>query len=273
MLGAIIGDIVGSRFEFNPLRTTDFELFTSECSFTDDTVCTVAVADAIMNKNGDFLSSLVDWCTRYRYPMGGYGARFSQWITNPVPYNSFGNGAVMRISPIPLLCTCEADLTLLTKEATAVSHNHPDAIRYAVGVNMCTYQLCRGEDKEKAIANAMRFIGIDRIPSIEPHANPFDETIYNCVPVALLCLLRSTDFESAIRNVMIMGGDVDTIGACVGGMAEALYGIPDAIQRRALEYLPQDMLGVVNQFYSCNSVKQHRRGFFVNFGKRIGSPA
>lgn len=250
MLGAIIGDIVGSRFEFNPLRRTAFSLFTPECSFTDDTVCTVAVADAIMNRDGDFKSSLVDWCTRYRYPMGGYGARFSQWIGNPVPYHSFGNGAVMRISPIPQLCTSEENITLLTKAATAVSHDHPDAIRYAVGVNTCTYHLLQGVDKAAAITTAMHAIGIDRLPPIQAHTNPFDETIYNCVPVAFSCLLHSTDFESAIRNVMIMGGDVDTIGACVGGMAEALYGIPETIRLRAMEYLPQDMLTIVNQFYS-----------------------
>lgn len=252
MLGAIIGDIVGSRFEFNPLQGTEFELFTSECSYTDDTICTIAVADAILNRNDDYKSALVDWCKRYPHPMGGYGARFAKWIDNPVPYNSYGNGAVMRISPIPLLSCSEDNVMLQAWAATEISHNHPDAIRYAIITAFLIHRFWGGEEKkEKEISIAMHMLGIESLPAIKPQSNPFDETVYNCVRIALACLINSTDFESAIRNAMIIGGDTDTIGACVGAMAEALYGIPDEIRDKAMEYLPDEMKAIIEQAYQC----------------------
>lgn len=249
MLGAIIGDIVGSRFEFNPLQSEEFELFTPDCDFTDDTVCTIAVADALMNNNCEYTRSLVKWCRKYRHPKGAYGASFARWIDHPIPYNSYGNGAVMRISPIGLLLNDLHTIEIETIGATNVSHSHHDSLRYAYAINAATYELKHGKPKEEVIKQAMVFLGIDELPPFVPFSNPFNETIYNCVPVAFSCLLASHDFESAIRNAMIMGGDVDTIGACVGGMAEALYGIPDALRDRAMEYLPKDMIAIVEQFY------------------------
>lgn len=249
MLGAIIGDIVGSRFEFNPTGGLPFELFTPQCDFTDDTICTVAIADALLSKEPDYKSSLVKWCKRYNRPMGGYGASFARWIDNPVPYWSYGNGAVMRISPIGLLLDDLRNIFNETVLATAISHNHEDAIRHACAVSATIYNLKHGMSKEAAISKAAAYLDLEKLPEFIPQSNPFNETVYNCVPVAFSCLFHSTDFESAIRNAIEIGGDVDTIGACVGGMAEALYGIPAHIKERAMEYLPDDMKEVVTKFY------------------------
>ena len=128
MIGAIIGDIVGSRFEFQRTNNADFQLFTNQCDFTDDTICTIAIADAIMNRNNDFVGSLVDWCSRYPHPMGGYGGRFATWINNPIPYNSLGNGSAMRVSSVAWLYDCENDIVRIAGDQSAVSHDHEEAM-------------------------------------------------------------------------------------------------------------------------------------------------
>lgn len=247
MIGAIIGDIAGSRFEFNNTKSANFALLTKDCFFTDDTVCTVAIADALMNGK-DYAQIVSEYCRLY--PGRGYGGMFARWITNPVPYNSFGNGAVMRISAIPLLCRNLSDVHTQTRLATEISHNHHDGLLYADVVSECIFNLKNGMPKQQAIEQALERIGLDEMPKFEDYANPFDETVYNCVPAALYCLQESTDFESAIRKAIIIGGDVDTIGACVGGMAEALYGVPQSLFERAMSYLPREMKNVINKFYN-----------------------
>ena len=251
MIGAIIGDIAGSRFEFNNTKSADFDLLTNDCFFTDDTVCTVAIADALMNpKNyaNSYANAVVKYCRQY--PGRGYGGMFARWITSPVPYNSFGNGAVMRISAIPLLCRNLTAVHIETNAATEISHNHPDGLLYADVVSVCIFNLKNGMPKQQALEQALLNIGLDEMPEFEDYKNPFDETVYNCVPAALYCLQESTDFESAIRKAIIIGGDVDTIGACVGGMAEALYGVSRDLFERAMSYLPDQMKSVINQFYA-----------------------
>ena len=127
MLGAIIGDIIGSRFEFNPINDFDFELFSPECSYTDDTICTIAVADALL-KGKDFGKSIHEWCRRYPHPMGGYEGNFAQWVASnhPKPYGSYGNGAAMRISPIAWFSLNAIGQSHLVEQATACTHNHPE---------------------------------------------------------------------------------------------------------------------------------------------------
>lgn len=245
MIGAIIGDIAGSRFEFSNTRTKKFELLTNDCFFTDDTVCTVAVADAFMH-GLDYAECVAGWCKSF--PGRGYGGMFARWINNPTPYNSFGNGAVMRISALPMLIH-DLDSTLEeTKKATAISHDHPDGIKYAQAVAACIFNLRNGIPKDRAIEIAMSEIDLDYLPEIAPFSNPFDETVYNCVPAALHCLQKGTDFCSTIREAIIIGGDVDTIGACVGGMAEALYGVPDRLRLKAMEFLPENMKLILDDF-------------------------
>ena len=132
MLGAIIGDIVGSRFEFGPTPEKDFELFTDECSYTDDTICIVAIADAILNERS-YKEALLDWCHRYPEPMGGYGNMFYDWLheTNPQPKNSFGNGAAMRVSPVGWLFSDWEEVIAEAKKSAEISHNHEEGIKGA----------------------------------------------------------------------------------------------------------------------------------------------
>lgn len=251
MLGAIIGDIVGSRFEFNNTRKRNFKLFTKECEFTDDTVCTVAVADAIA-KSTDYRDSLLYWCNKYPHPKGGYGASFARWIASDEPqaYNSFGNGSAMRVAPVAWAFD---DLKEVIKEAqktAIVTHNHPEGITGAVAVAHAIYTLRKTHDL-KCLRDAM-----SRYYPAFMDAQPtgiFDETCQGTVPLCLKIVVSSTSFEDAIRNAISSGGDSDTIGAIVGSMAEAIWDIPDAIIDTALDYLPVDMIEAIsNFFYTLN---------------------
>lgn len=249
MLGAIIGDIVGSRFEFDNVRDTDFDLFADECSFTDDTICTVSVADAILNGR-TYKDSLHEWCRKYPHPMGGYGASFAQWVRSddPQPYYSFGNGAAMRVGPVGWLHHGEARVLDEARRAVDITHNHPEGINGAQVIAYCVYLLRGGAHKTSIKQFVERWYG--KLPSWRPFSNPFNETCMNAVPVSVSCFLESTDFEDAIRKAILVGGDSDTIGAITGSLAEAYYGVPDALRRKSLEYLPGSMRAIVDQFYS-----------------------
>lgn len=250
MIGAIIGDIVGSRFEFNNAKTTDFKLFTSECSFTDDTICTVAIADAILTGKS-YRDSVHDWCRKYPHPMGGYGGSFARWVAsdNPQPYNSFGNGSAMRVSPVGLYFDNEfGDVLNEAKKTAEITHDHPEGIKGAQVTAMCVWMMRKGYTK----ADMKRYVESEygALPKFKPFSNPFDETCMNAVPVSVSCVLNSTCFEEAIRNAIIVGGDSDTIGAIVGGIAEAVYGVPSFLKGIAMSYLPDDMRKVVERFYN-----------------------
>lgn len=250
MLGAIIGDIVGSRFEFNNTRRKDFELFTSECGFTDDTVCTVAVADAVL-RDVDFGKTLHDWCNRYPYPMGAYGGRFSAWVhsTDPKPYGSFGNGSAMRVSACGWLSTREEVLSK-AKASAECTHNHPEGIKGAVCVADCIHHAFRGATKEeiRALVTSEYGYNLDKTCDEIRATNTFDETCQVTVPQSVICFLESTDFEDAIRLAVSIGGDSDTIAAITGSIAEAYYGIPEKIRIKALAYLEADMKEVIHLF-------------------------
>lgn len=258
MFGAIIGDIIGSRFEFNNYRGTDFELFHPDCSFTDDTVCTCAVADWVLNYEGqrpslrsDFTDLLKSWCLRYPFPAGGYGARFKQWIQNPVPYGSFGNGAAMRISPVGFMYDELAEMNRVTFEVTAVSHDHPEGIKGARAVALAILLARRGNSKATIKETIELEFDYDlnfTCDEIRPF-NSFNETCQVTVPQALVCFLESSNFESAIRLAISIGGDSDTIAAITGSVAEAYYGIPAWIKEKALEYLTPEMSILVSKFY------------------------
>ena len=257
MIGAIIGDIAGSRFEFRNARTDKFQLFTKECDFTDDTICTVAVADAIMNGRR-FEVALRAWGNRYLHPKGGYGAAFGAWLDDPNagPYWSWGNGAAMRVSAIPLLSGDFDTCLHYATESAKVSHDHPWGIRGAfvtAGAEFLLYQH-NGESVAAAKAVFAKYVGqYYDIPKYKPFSNPFKETCMNAVPVAAACLLASTGFEDAIRKAIIVGGDSDTIAAICGGWAEALYGVPEDLFQKAMGYLPDDIKKVVWDFYDETS--------------------
>lgn len=250
MLGAIIGDIVGSRFEFNNVKSKSFKLFKQECSFTDDTICTVAVADAILSGKS-YRDSVHEWCSKYPHPMGGYGGSFAQWVhsDDPQPYFSFGNGSAMRVSPIGMYFDNEFGDVLKEAQASAeITHDHPEGIRGAQVTAMCVWMMRKGYTKADMKSYVTGEYG--SIPKFVQFSNPFNETCMNAVPVSVSCVLNSTCFEESIRNAMIIGGDSDTIGAITGGIAEAMYGIPGYLKDIAMSYLPDEMKSVINQFYS-----------------------
>lgn len=256
MLGTIIGDIVGSRFEFNNTNQKDFELFTPECSYTDDTICTVAVADAIL-RSEDFGKVLHEWCRKYPNPMGGYGGRFAEWVEsdNPKPYNSFGNGSAMRVSPCGHLQRA-VDVIKNARLSAECTHNHQEGVKGAECVALCVFfalrnsrGLSKGWDKEgirKVVTE--QYYSLDKTCDEIRRTNTFNETCQVTVPQAITCFLESTGFEDAIRLAVSIGGDSDTIAAITGGIAEAYYSVPQHIQDKGWEYLPEEMKDVITKF-------------------------
>jgi len=249
MLGAIIGDIAGSVYEFNNVKTEDFPLFSKMSSFTDDTICTVAVADCAMN-DWNYKDALVDWCSRYPRPMGGYGTSFQQWLKSAdhVPYYSWGNGSAMRVSSIGWLFDNDIQTSMEAKKSAVVTHDHPKGVAGAQITALTIFYLRNGRTKEQTRAFAEKIYG-HKLPEYVPFSNLFDETSEGTVPVALSCFLASESFEDAVRKAILIGGDSDTIAAITGSFAEAYYGIPDEIAKLAMRRLPEDMKEVVHQFY------------------------
>ncbi len=284
MLGAMIGDIVGSKYEFNNTFDYDFKMFGGGCDFTDDTICTVAIADAILNGRS-YQESLLDWCRRYPSPKGAYGGRFAAWIRslNPQPYNSFGNGSAMRVSPVAWLFD---DLSQVLEEAekTALpTHNHPEGIKGAKAVAHAIWYFRKSrfseesKDSENEETKGLKnenakaskdenetiqgFMSIARsyYEDFDTRVYPkgkFDETCMDAVPLSFYLLSQASSFEDAIRLAISHGGDSDTIGAIVGSIAEARFGIPQEMKEKALSYLPDDMKDIWKQFAEKSQIKQ-----------------
>lgn len=252
MIGAIIGDIVGSKYEFRNTLDYDFPLFSEGSDYTDDTVCTIAIADAILRKI-PYRDSLIEWCRKYPNPKGAYGASFSRWIhsENPQPYDSFGNGAAMRVSPIGWAFNSLGETTLQAWGSAGCSHSHPEGKKGAEIIANSIFILrkehwheAREFVKEKILIG---FYGAD-YESRLPRKGVWDETCQGCVPLALHIFLQSHDFEDAIRRAISYGGDSDTLGAIVGSLAEAYWEVPAKLKRKALSYLPDDMKEVYKRF-------------------------
>lgn len=245
MFGAIIGDIAGSRFEHGNFRSYDFTLFHEACSCTDDTVMTVAVSQALLLSKGmgvPFRGECIRQMQLYgsRYPRCGYGSSFRAWVlsTDPQPYNSWGNGAAMRVSPCAWAADSLEEALQLAKESAEVSHNHPQAIRGAQAVAACIYLARQGktirELREHVKANyyPLRFT----LEEIRPTYS-FTSSSQGSVPQAIMAFLESTSYEDAIRKAISIGGDTDTIAAIAGSIAEAYYGIPGELVAGAKPYL------------------------------------
>lgn len=251
MIGAIIGDIVGSRFEFHNHRSTEFEFFHPDCKFTDDTVMTVAVADAILSKRpfGEVMHEY-----GRKYPNRGYGGRFFKWLLskNPKPYDSFGNGSAMRVSPCAFLAKGNREQALTWATASAVcTHNHPEGIKGAMAITDCILMAEERRPKEEIRKMVEKLYGYDlnfTIDEIRPRYQ-FNETCQGSVPQAIECFLESQDFESAIRIAVSLGGDSDTIANITGGIAEAYYGVPKEMWKSAVYMLPEEMQSVVFSMY------------------------
>lgn len=250
MVGAIIGDIVGSRFEFRNTNRTDFELFTKDCGYTDDTICTIAVADALIH-NDCFGASLHQWCRRFPCPMGGYGGRFGVWIDspNPKPYGSYGNGSAMRVSPCGWLPTREQVLCCARCSAEC-THNHPEGIKGALCLADCIFGARKGASKADIRDLVAEVYGYDLSRSCAEIRwnNHFDTTCQVTLPQAIRAFLEGESFEESVRLAVSLGGDSDTIAAMAGAVAEAYYGIPEAIAEEALSYLPAEMYHIVELF-------------------------
>jgi len=256
MLGAIIGDIAGSRFEWHNHKSKDFDLLTHRCRPTDDSVMTLALAQAILNCGGDYsdLSMQAVSCMQAfgrRYPDAGYGGKFRRWLVekNPAPYNSLGNGAAMRVSPCGFAASSLEEAISLADAITCVTHNHPEGMKAAEAVSAAIF-LARDGKSMQEIRDYIEsnFYRIDfTLDEIRP-TYTFDVTCQGSVPQAFEAFFESTEFEDAIRNAISIGGDSDTIAAITGSIAEAFYGIPTEIRDRALPFLDDLQLSVLNAF-------------------------
>jgi len=250
MLGAIIGDIVGSIYEVENYRAKDFKFFDRRADFTDDTVCTIAVADALLHGTNP-AEALHDWCGRYRGR--GYGGMFAQWLArgNRRPYGSFGNGAAMRVSPAGFLARSLDEALAMSRKVTEVTHNHPEGLKGAAATAHAIFLARRRATADRIRKTIQSEYGYDlarTVDGIRPHYR-FDATCQGTVPEALICALEARDFEDAIRNAISIGGDSDTIGAIAGGVAEALFGIPDELRKAGVSRLPKDMRRVLEELY------------------------
>ena len=246
---------MGSRFEFDEIPHEGFELFTESCDYTDDTICTVAIADAIVNKR-EYKEALLDWCHRYPNPKGGYGNMFYHWLheKNPLPQASFGNGSAMRVSAVGWLFDDYHEVLTQAKMSAEVSHCHKEGIKGAQCVAAIIYWLRTTRMTKNEIEGAVKrnfdytlppLADINRIGGL----GHFDSTCQETVPAAVRCLVDGNDFEDVLRKAVMARGDTDTKAAIACSMAEACYEIPDDIAERAMSYLPEEMLAVIEAFY------------------------
>lgn len=253
MLGSIIGDVVGSVYEFNNYRAKDFSpFFHINASFTDDTVCTVAVAEALIDGKCP-ARTLKEWGERY-WSNGGWGRSFALWLGSDSlePYGSYGNGAAMRVSPAGLLAKSLDQAQALAVKVTEVTHSHPEGMRGAAATASAVYLARTGSSAADIRDYVTDMFGYDLTKTVD-EIRPgyvFNETCQRTVPEALTCVLEATDFEDAIRNAISIGGDSDTVAAIAGGVAEALFGVPDHIVSEVWAKLPIDMRQVMTRLYA-----------------------
>lgn len=256
MIGAIIGDIVGSRYERINIKTKEFDLFSPRSRCTDDSIMTLAVADAILKCNNDYsnLSNIAINSMQElgkKYPRAGYGLHFNKWIhsDNPQPYGSYGNGAAMRVSPCGYAAKTIDDAITLSNHVTKVSHNHKEGIKGAEAVSVAVFlarQKNSIDDIKKHIVN--NYYNIDFTLDEIRNSYKFDVSCQNSVPQAMQAFFESNSFEDAIRNAISIGGDSDTIGAITGSIAGAYYGIPEDITNKALKYLDDYLKEILFKF-------------------------
>ena len=252
MIGAIAGDIIGSVYEWQNIKTKQFDLFRPDCFFTDDTVLTVALAESILMQT-DYASLMKDY---YRcYPGAGYGGLFHQWAQahDSEPYNSWGNGAAMRISAVGFAFNKLEEVLLRAAEYTAVTHNHTEGIKGAQATAAAIFLARTGSTKadiKQYIAENFHYDLSRSVDEIRPTYR-FNESCQGTVPEAIVCFLEATSFEDAIRNAISLGGDSDTLACITGGIAQAHYGVPAAIADRAMSILDKDLRDVTARFMSA----------------------
>ena len=257
MIGAIIGDIVGSRFEFHNHLSKEFEFLTRSCEFTDDTVMTCAVAQALMDSKenfSDLSEKTIAAMQRIgrQFPNCGHGARFINWMfsDNPQPYNSCGNGSGMRISPVGFAARDVEEAKKLSAAVTRVSHNHPEGMKGEEATAVAIVMARQGKSKEEIRTVMEEYY--DLSTTVDQYRNEWQghgkEICQVSLPQALACFFEGESYEDVIRNCISIGGDTDTIAAIAGGIAEAYYGVPEEDQIKAERYLPPVLMQIVLDF-------------------------
>ena len=296
MYGAFIGDIVGSKYEFNNIITKQFPLFSPGCDYTDDTIMTVAVAKAILlsreeqfkrGENGkgfqEFLIEVMqDFGRRYPHPTGAYGGSFAKWLRqkNPKPYGSYGNGSAMRVSPCGLVAVTMEEALALARASASVSHDHPEGIKGAEAVSAAVFLAKCGRTKEEIGQYiSEHYYNLDFTLDSIRETYKFDGSCQGSVPQAIVAFLESENFEDAIRNVISIGGDCDTTGAIAGSIAWTYYAVQTGsysgwvynkfdsamleIKAQAMSYLPKEFIDIADEFHE---VCWKRAGTFDRVG-------
>jgi ADP-ribosylglycohydrolase len=250
MIGAIAGDIIGSIYEHHSIKTKGFPLFDSQCFFTDDTVLTLAVADAIL-RSCPYRESILEFGRRH--PLAGYGLSFHKWLREdkPRPYNSWGNGAAMRVSPVGFAFGEVDEVVNEARKTAELSHDHPEGIKGAQATALAVFLARKGRKKSEIRSEICSRFSYDlnrTVESIRPEYS-FDISCQGTVPEAIVAFLDSESYEDAIRNAVSLGGDADTLACITGGIAEAFYGgVPKEIEEEALGRLTPDLLRVTLEF-------------------------
>lgn len=282
MYGAFIGDIVGSKYEFNNIITKQFPLFSPGCDYTDDTIMTVAVAKAILlsreeqfkrGENGKgfqkfLIEVMQDFGRRYPHPTGAYGGSFAKWLRqkNPKPYGSYGNGSAMRVSPCGLAAVTMEEALALARASASVSHDHPEGIKGAEAVSAAVFLAKCGRTKEEIGQYiSEHYYNLDFTLDSIRETYKFDGSCQGSVPQAIVAFLESENFEDAIRNVISIGGDCDTTGAIAGSIAWTYYAVQTGsysgwvydkfdsamleIKAQAMSYLPKEFIDIADEFH------------------------
>jgi ADP-ribosylglycohydrolase len=267
MYGAILGDIIGSPYEFDRgNKSKDFELFGKEAAFTDDSVMTVAVAEALLAAGKDasseeirrqVISAMQKW--GQKYPYAGYGVRFGVWLSSedPAPYGSYGNGSAMRVSPAGWLYDTLERTRVVAKATAEVTHNHPEGIKGAESVASAIFLARNGSSKDEIRSYIEKTFHYDLRRTCD-EIRPTYHHVESCqqtVPEAITAFLEGTDFEDIIRTAVSLGGDCDTLTAISGSIAEAFYGVPAALRAECRNRLPGDLLEVVDRFDQIVDIK------------------
>ncbi len=250
MIGAIAGDIIGSVYERRPIKTKEFPLFHQHCRFTDDTVLTIAVADAIL-RDCPYEQSVRE--IGRRYPNAGYGGSFIRWLysDHPQPYNSWGNGSAMRVSPVGFAFNTEAEVLNEAAKTAGMSHNHPEGIKGAQATALAVYLARLGHMKEEIREQISQRFGYNlhrTVDEIRP-TYAFDISCQGTVPEAIIAFLDSGSYEDAVRNAISLGGDSDTLACITGGIAEAFYrDVPDDIRSKVRAILTPELWRITEAF-------------------------
>ena len=253
IIGAIAGDIIGSSHEFHPIKTKKFSLFNKRSRFTDDTIMTLAVAKWLLNdKNSkeELVKQLQNWGNKY--PNGGYGRMFNNWLhtKNPEPYGSWGNGSAMRVSPVAWVGDTLEEVQKLAKASSVVTHDHPEGVKGALATADAIYLARIGSSKEEIKDHVEVRYGynLDRtVDEIRPYYS-FDVSCQGCIGESIVCFLDAEDYEDTIRNCISLGGDADTMATIAGGIASAYWEVPRDIQYKAINRLDYELLNVLIEF-------------------------